>query len=63
MKKRTRRRKHGHLSLERPVEQQHNQQMLDQLNRTYADTPLTDEKTRLLEALRRKQRHLVDAEG
>jgi len=62
MDKKMRVRKGSQLTLEGLVEQQRNQQMLDQLNRAYAEAPPTDEETRLLEAMRRQQRRLLEAE-
>ena len=50
------------LALEMYIQQRESQLILEQLNRVCGENPPTDEEKQLLEAMQRRQRHLVEGE-
>jgi predicted transcriptional regulator len=50
------------LALEMFIQKQESQQMLEQLNRVYAENPPTAEEKQVLETMQRRQRSLVEGE-
>ncbi len=50
------------LALEMFIQKQESQRMLEQLNRVCAENPPTEEENRVLEAMQRRQRSLVEGE-
>ena len=50
------------LALEMFIQKRESQQMLEQLNRVCVENPPTEEEEQLLEAMRQRQRSLVEGE-
>ena len=50
------------LALEMFIERHKSQQLLEQLNRAYEESPLTAEESQLLDGMRGQQRRLVEDE-